>query len=185
MQNIAMVSPLFYHLFKAFNRQQDIKASLLYNCVDSTLIEEKNAEFINQYDWDKARVTTRSRQSSVWDEVSQTHVKKSVKYRVCGSKGLIFINRRKQIIHAERSLINDSDYNVLKNTALYKPYLKGFILADRGFTSKEVRSRLKSYRADIFNRNHVNCEILSPFKKSENKHLDKKNNGNCIRKDGR
>ena len=138
MNNIQLFSKLFKFLFHKFNQFLNIKPSKLLNIVDSTLISEKRTEFINQNDWNSGRVTTR--------------IKDKIKVRVCGSKGLIFINRFNKIYYAERLNINESDQNILKSTAFYQYCLKGILLADRGFSNKTIRKRIKPY-----------CNLISPY----------------------
>lgn len=160
MKNIALFSKVFKYLFHTMNKLLFIKPSQLLNIVDSTLIPEKQSCYITQKDWNLNKVTTRT--------------KDTIKIRTCGSKGLVFINRFNQIYYAELLNINISDMNILKESARYKPYLQGILLADRGFSNKLVRSRLNHDKNNIFDYHKVNCRLISPYRKSENKNLTEK-----------
>ena len=65
---------------------------------------------------------------------------------------MVFCNDKKQIYFADILNINESDQNILKNTAQYIMYLPQFLLADRGFNNKAVKKRLNTF----------NCELISP-----------------------
>ena len=101
MSNIQLFSKLFRFLFYKLNEKLSIKPSKLLNMVDTTLIEEKKLNFINQHDWDSGRVTTR------------INKKNKIKTYTCGSKGLVFLNRFGQIYSANLLNINYSDQNIL------------------------------------------------------------------------
>jgi len=148
MDNIATVAPLMKMLFVIWNHKAKIVASSLWNAVDTTLIVEKEEKSINEKDWKQNRVTTRT-------------VNKN-KVRICGSKGLVFINRNGFVTHAERCRINASDVNFLKDSEFYRRFSKGFLLADRGFQSKIVRARMTSIE---------NCKFISPYQKKQKKDL--------------
>lgn len=165
MKNIALFSQLYFFLFNQVNKQFKIKSSSLLNIVDSTLIPEKKLDFITQTDWNNNRVTTRSKINEY---------KQSVKYRICGSKGLFFINRFKQIYLAKLLNINDSDQNILKDTANYSNELKGILLADRGFNNKTVRKRFNNVKNSIFQQNKQECRLISPTHYKEKEKLTKK-----------
>ena len=165
MKNIALFSQLYFFLFTQFNKELNIKPSSLLNVVDSTLITEKKVDFITQTDWNKNRVTTRSKINEY---------KQSVKYRICGSKGLFFINRFNQIYSAQLLNINDSDQNILKDTARYVNELKGILLADRGFNNKSVRKRFNNVKNSIFQQNTMKCKLISPKHYKEKEKLTKK-----------
>jgi len=161
MNNVLLFSKLFKFLFDEINKRLKIKPSKLLNIVDTTLIEEKEERFINQKDWNSGRVTTRT--------------KHDLKVRTCGSKGLIFMNRFGQVYYGSLLNINYSDQNILKDSAAYNSQLKGFLLADRGFSNKEVRKRINNKGTDIislFNRsNQPVTRLISPYKKVEKKSL--------------
>ncbi len=159
MKNISLFSNLFKYLFNQINEISSIKASSLYNCVDTTLIEEKKQEFICQKDWNKSRVTIRKNKN--------THEKTYI----CGSKGLVFMNRFKQIYRADLLDINYSDQNILKDFSLYLNDLKGFLLADRGFSNKAVRIRLNGIQTSVFQTPQKLCHFISPYHYKENKKL--------------
>ncbi len=158
-----MVSPLVAYLFKKFNKDNQIKASSLYNSIDSTLIAEKNPKFINHKDWQKNRVTTRVSKKPSFDKKTNSWSKINITERICGSKALCILNKQKFIVHAEFFNINTSDANILKDCARYKPFLKGFVLADKGFSNKIVRERLKQDKNNIFKYQHVPCRFISPY----------------------
>lgn len=160
MSNIKTISPLMKYLFHAFNKTHRVKASTLINAVDSTLIEEKQGKSINNQDWVKERVTTRGAGKE--------------KYHVCGSKGLIFINRHKLVYFAEYMPINTSDHNILKDTCNYNNALKGIVLADRGFSNKIVRDRLTQHRNDIWHSDHKRCRLISPYARKSREQLTQK-----------
>ena len=167
MSNIALFSKLFKHLFNSINESLKIIPSKLFNIVDTTLIEEKRSKYITKKDWDLSRVTTRT--------------KDTVKDYTCGSKGLIFINRFRQIYSAKLMNINYSDQNILKDYTNYLSSLKGFLLADRGFSNKAVRERLKliSDKDSIENmfkkpEQIINCKLISPYHYKEDKKLTTK-----------
>lgn len=67
------------------------------------------------------------------------------KIKKVGSKGLVFMNRQGQVYEAHRIEINDSDFNILKETGRYAYALKELVLADRGFKSKTVKDRLATH----------------------------------------
>ena len=160
MSNISLFSSLFKRLFYIFNKINSIEASHFLNIIDSTIIPEKKTEFINQNDWNSSRVTTR--------------IIKKEKIRTCGSKGFILMNRNKQIYHAERLNINESDQNYLKNPHNFTGKLKGILLADRGFSNKLVRDRLSHTKNDIFNHNQPICRLISPYHVKQKEKLTKK-----------
>lgn len=162
MKNVALFSKLFKYLFNQINHLACIQSSSLYNCVDTTLIEEKQSEFITPKDWKQGRVTTRKNKLT------------SEKTHICGSKGLIFMNRFKQIYRADLLDINDSDQNILKDCSVYLKDLKGFLLADRGFSNKAVRARLNGVQTSIFQTSVQRCRLISPYHYKENKTLTNK-----------
>ncbi len=86
----------------------------------------------------------------------------------------IFINKQWFITHYEYLNINESDVNILKSSAQYRPFLKGLVLADRGFASKLVRQRLDNDKNNIFNYERTYCRFISPHRKSEKKQLNLK-----------
>lgn len=154
MNNISLFLRLFKFLFVEINKKLSILPSKFLNIVDTTLIPEKQVNFITQHDWNSGRVTTRT--------------KDKIKTYVCGSKGLIFINRQKKIYHAELLNINFSDQNILKDFTKYISQLKGFLLADRGFSNKAVRERInilgnKNLLQNIFNSNQTTCRLITPY----------------------
>ena len=160
MNNINLFSTLFKHLFYLFNKITNIKASKLLNMIDSTLIPEKDSNFINNKDWSSGRVTTRGLKQD------KTHI--------CGSKGFFMINREGKIYHLERLNINYSDQNYLKNPYFLLNKLKGIVLADRGFSNKAVRERLEHNKTDIFNYDKPVCRLISPYRVNQLKKLTTK-----------
>jgi hypothetical protein len=162
MSNIQLFSKLFKFLFHKINEDLCIKPSKLLNIVDTTLIEEKKVNFINQYDWDSGRVTTR------------TNKQNKNKLYTCGSKGLIFLNRFGQIYSANLLNINHSDQNILKDFSFYIKELKGILLADRGFSNKSVRERLRFIKNSIFETNKPICRLISPYHVKQNIKLTNK-----------
>lgn len=78
---------------------------------------------------------------------------------------MFFINRKGFIYYAKRLKINDSDQNILKDSAFYAPYLKDFLLADRGFQNKRVREHIQ---------NIYGCRFISPYLKKQKETLTKK-----------
>jgi len=162
MKNIALFSKLFKYLFHSINKLLLISPSKLLNMVDTTLIHEKQDKFINQKDWNKGRVTTR--------------IKNNITTHVCGSKGLVFMNKFKQIYHAELVNINYSDHNFFKDSAYYFQFLKGILLADAGFSCKEVRHRLENYFSNmnsIFQQKEK-LHFISPYHYKQNLKLTQK-----------
>lgn len=149
MSNITLFSNLFRYLFYSINSLLKISPSKLLNIVDTTLIPEKKPDFITKDDWTKSRVTSR--------------IKDGKKNYICGSKALVFINRAKKIYYVERLGINSSDQNILKSTAYYKYCLKGILLADRGFSNNNVRTRIIPY-----------CMFISPYHYKSKLKLTKK-----------
>lgn len=160
MSNISLFSNLFKRLFYIFNKINCIQPSKLLNIIDSTIIPEKQTKFISQNDWSLNRVTTR--------------IENKFKVRNCGSKGFFLINRNKQIYHAERLNINESDQNYLKNPHNLVNKLKGILLADRGFSNKLVRERLNHNKTDIFNYDKPVCRLISPYKTNQKEKLTNK-----------
>ena len=159
MSNIKTVSPLMGFIFNEFNKSNHVKAGIL-NIVDTTLIEEKQAKHINGVDWQRERVTTRGKDAS--------------KYHVCGSKGLVFINRSNLVYFAKLLPINTSDQNILKDTCHYDHALKGIVLADRGFNNKLLRERLQEHKNDIWNIRGPDCRLISPYVKKSKTQLTPK-----------
>ena len=133
MHNVNKLAKLAIHIFNYVKKLFNIKKTTIA-IVDTTLIEEKKQDFINRKNWKNHRVTTRK------------------KKHICGSKGLIFLNDKKQVIYANLLSINYSDHNILKNSAYYQPYLSKYLLADRGFNNKIAKTRLKTF----------NCKLISP-----------------------
>lgn len=167
MSNISLFSKLFKFLFTHINKVLNIKPSMLVNMVDTTLIIEKKAESIIQKDWDLGCVTTRI----------QKYTK--LKTYICGSKGLVFLNKQGQIYYARLLNINFSDQNILKDFSLYIQELKGFVLADRGFNNKAVRLRINHIGnqqsvINMFSQNQAMCRLISPSHYKEKKQLTDK-----------
>ena len=160
IKNIALFSTLFKLLFYIFNQINFIKASNFMNIIDSTIITEKQAKFINQDDWNSNKVTTR--------------IENEIKIKTCGSKGFFLINRHHQIYHAQRLNINYSDQNYLKNPHNLTSKLRGIILADRGFSNKVVRERLNHNKNDIFSYDKPICRLISPYRNNQKEKLTKK-----------
>ena len=156
MINIQLFSKLFRFLFYKLNEKLYIKPSKLLNMVDTTLIEEKKLNFINQHDWDSGRVTTR------------INKKNKIKTYTCGSKGLVFLNRFGQIYSANLLNINYSDQNILKDFSFYIKELNGILLADRGFSNKAVRERLNHIKTSVFETNKPLCRLISPYNVKQN-----------------
>ena len=156
MSNIQLFSKLFRFLFYKLNEKLSIKPSKLLNMVDTTLIEEKKLNFINQHDWDFGRVTTR------------INKKNKIKTYTCGSKGLVFLNRFGQIYSANLLNINYSDQNILKDFSFYIKELNGILLADRGFSNKAVRERLNHIKTSVFETNKPLCRLISPYNVKQN-----------------
>lgn len=162
MSNIQLFSKLFRFLFYKLNEKLSIKPSKLLNMVDTTLIEEKKLNFINQNDWDSGRVTTR------------INKKNKIKTYTCGSKGLVFLNRFGQIYSANLLNINYSDQNILKDFSFYIKELNGILLADRGFSNKAVRERLNHIKTSVFETNKPLCRLISPYNVKQNIKLTEK-----------
>ena len=156
MSNIQLFSKLFRFLFYKLNEKLSIKPSKLLNMVDTTLIEEKKLNFINQNDWDSGRFTTR------------INKKNKIKTYTCGSKGLVFLNRFGQIYSANLLNINYSDQNILKDFSFYIKELNGILLADRGFSNKAVRERLNHIKTSVFETNKPLCRLISPYNVKQN-----------------
>ena len=156
MSNIQLFSKLFRFLFYKLNEKLSIKPSKLLNMVDTTLIEEKKLNFINQHDWDSGRVTTR------------INKKNKIKTYTCGSKGLVFLNRFGQIYSANLLNINYSDQNILKDFSFYIKELNGILLADRGFSNKAVRERLNHIKTSVFETNKPLRRLISPYNVKQN-----------------
>ena len=156
MSNIQLFSKLFRFLFYKLNEKLSIKPSKLLNMVDTTLIEEKKLNFINQNDWDSGRVTTR------------INKKNKIKTYTCGSKGLVFLNRFGQIYSANLLNINYSDQNILKDFSFYIKELNGILLADRGFSNKAIRERLNHIKTSVFETNKPLCRLISPYNVKQN-----------------
>ena len=168
MKNIQLFSRLFKFLFNKINEELSIKSSKFLNIVDTTLIEEKKVDFINQKDWDSGRVTARINKNN------KNNNNKINKVYTCGSKGLIFLNRFGQIYSANLLPINFSDQNILKDHTYYLKELKGIILADKGFNNKAARERLNHIQTSIFQTNKPVCRLISPYHyKEKNKLTDK------------
>jgi len=162
LKNIRLFSKLFKYLFNQINKKLLISPSKLLNMVDTTLIPEKQAKFIHQKDWKQNRVTTR--------------VKDNITTHVCGSKGLIFMNKFNQIYHAELVNINYSDHNFFKDSAYYFQFLKGILLADSGFSCKEVRHRLENYFSNMNSifKQKEKLHFISPYHYKQKLKLNQK-----------
>jgi hypothetical protein len=160
MSNVKTIAPLMKYLFNLFNRTQNVKPSTLVNIVDTTLINDKQTKSIHRRDWKNERVTTRG--SGV------------DKYHVCGVKGLVFMNRQKLVYLAEFMPINNSDQNILKSTCNYNNALKGFVLADRGFSNKVVRDRITNNKNDIWHNDDLRCRLISPYVRKSKTQLTEK-----------
>lgn len=163
MKNIGGLCPLFKLLFKSFNKTYNIKSSQLFNIVDTSLISIKQSKSIQQKDFDQNKVTVRKeKKRNVHTNHKHTN---QVKVYICGYKALVFLNRRKQITHAEILNINSSDQNVLKQPLAYmaRGLIQGFLLADRGFNNKEVRKRLQSIAEDENLQQLPKTKLISPF----------------------
>lgn len=126
-----LMEKIFYFICKKIKIHKTI-----VNTVDTTLIAEKQEAFINSKDWKIHKVTTRKKQ------------------HICGSKGLFFINNNQQIYHAQLLNINESDQNILKNSAQYHDKLGKVLLADRGFNNKLTKQRLKTFNCTLISPNH-------------------------------
>lgn len=137
--NIKFFSLLMEDFFVFTKKKYHIKKSNT-NIVDTTLIEEKKEKFINQKDWKVNRVTTRTENSKT------THI--------CGSKGLVFCNLLGQVYFANLLNINYSDQNILKDSAIYSNHLSKYLLADRGFNSKNAKQRLLYFDCKLIAPNH-------------------------------
>lgn len=148
MKNIILFAPLWRLIFLRINEKLDIKPSKLLNIVDTTLVAKKQDKYITQKDFNKKLVTKRSK----------IHLGKSISYYICGIKILVFLNRFGKIYYARILNINYSDQNIFKDSALYLPYTKGFLLADRGFSNNNVRKRV----------NTNDCKLVSPVHYKQN-----------------
>ena len=153
IKNINLMSRLMQPLFYQFNRQYGVIPSEDYNSIDTTIIEEKSQKSINKKDWNRKRVTTRN----------------GLHY--CGSKGLFFLNQHGFITRADRIDINQSDHNILKEIRYYSAYLRGNVLADRGFSSKLVRKRFVDANNDHYQPLFYPCKLISPYKKLSKEQL--------------
>lgn len=151
MHHVQTCAKLLPILFNEVNQTLGIKPSSLYNIVDSTLIPEKEEKYITAQDWGKNRVTTRVVQKN--------------KIHICGSKGLVFLNRKHQVTQAQILPINTSDQNIFKDPLLYLRQLDGVLLADRGFNSALVRSRIQAVSR---------CRFISPYLKKQKVQLTQK-----------
>lgn len=147
VKNINLMAKLMQFLFYQFNIEKNITATADYNIIDTTIIIEKETKSISKKDWDTQRVTTRD------------------KIHYCGSKGLVFLNQHGLITRADRIKINASDHNILKDIRLYSHYLRGNILADRGFSSKLVRERFIEANSNFYQPLPYPCNLVSPYVK--------------------
>ena len=148
-QNIDACSKLAPLMLIQYNKLAHIKASSLFNVVDTSLIPTKQEQHISKSDFEHNKVTIRS--------VSDR------KKFICGLKFLVLINRQGLIIKANVLSINTPDIDVTKNPYQYG-LPPGILLADKGFNSHMVQQRLK------------NCGIrlLSPYKTNQKQQLSEK-----------
>lgn len=148
MKNLRVISPIVAGIHAKILQRGAIVASSLINYVDSSLLTTKESRNIRSKDYVKHMVTSRKKE------------------KFCGYKGLVFMNRFKQIYHASLHNINVSDNNFLKDIAYYADMLKGVMLMDMGFSNRISRERFK-YVAD-------KATMISPFKKKQKKQLTTK-----------
>lgn len=147
MHNIQLCSKLIKALFYNYNKTISIQPSTQFNIVDSTLIPTLLPESIKQKHFNENKVTLR--------------IKNNVKHYIAGIKAFLFINKQKYIYRGDLMNINTPDNIITKNPITYN--LKGILLADRGFNSKEIRKR--SYGL---------YRLISPYRKTEKKTLSLK-----------
>ena len=145
MSNIHALCPLVKVLFFKINERHKIKVSSILNIVDTSLLPSIEGKSIRDRHYKAKQVTVRDGE------------------KICGHKGLFFINRRKQIYSIKLMNINYSDFNILKDSELYRPQLYGVVLADKGFNSLMVRNRVNKL-----------CRFISPYKKKQKLQLSNK-----------
>lgn len=147
MKNLKVIAPLWGVLEKLHKEQSSISFDDL-TIIDTSLLPCKEEKSISPKDWEKKRVTIRTNTTS--------------KIYICGEKWLAVINSQKQIVFNQLLNINYSDQNILKN-----PYMlvsqglrQGVLLADRGFSNKNVRKGFA-----FLNHEKINCSVrlVSPF----------------------
>lgn len=147
MKNLATLSPLVVVIHQYVLKHYNIHKSSLFNAVDSTLLPTKEEASIRDKDYRKGMVTKRNSQS------------------ICGYKGLVFLNKKKQVYFCNVFNINYSDHNFLKDIALYEQLLAGLVLTDKGFSNNIVRERFKTVD---------HAKLISPYKKNQKTQLTPK-----------
>jgi len=148
-QNLDLCAKLSGLVFIQFNRTSRIEPSSLYNVIDTSLIPTKKPQHLSKKDFDQGKVTVRQGLEG--------------KLFVHGLKWLAVVNRQGLIVKSQTLGINTPDIDVTKNPYQYG-LPKGILLADKGFNSKEVRSRLQG----------CSIRLISPFKSNQTQQLSDK-----------
>lgn len=133
MKRLARVARLATWIFSR-HAQENVPASSQEHSIDSSLLPVKSEANIRQKDWEAGRVTTRKREGK--------------KVHICGEKALVVVDADSFITHQSlMPSINDSDMNVLKSPMWMarRGIRKGLLLADRGFSCKAVRERIRTF----------------------------------------
>ena len=148
-KNFDVVSKLMPLIFSKFNEMHKIKASRMYNVLDTTLIPTKRSQSITDKDFKAGDVTIRD-------------VEK-IRHYISGLKLFALMNRERFIFKAAALNINTPDIDAVKNPFYYS-IPKGILLADKAFNSQMVRDRLKGY----------GTRLISPFKANQKQQLTDK-----------
>ena len=148
-KNFDVVAKLMPLIFSKFNEMHKIKASRMYNVLDTTLIPTKRSQSITDKDFKVGDVTIRN-------------VEK-IRHYISGLKLFALMNRERFIFKAAALNINTPDIDAVKNPFYYS-IPKGILLADKAFNSQMVRDRLKGY----------GTRLISPFKANQKQQLTDK-----------
>lgn len=140
MHALGVLAPLWQVLEAKFRQDNGIEFDQV-TVVDSSLLPSKEPHGIRDKDWKKGRVTVRKRQA----ESDKTPVTE----RICGEKWLLSINSRKQMVFSGLlPSINTSDASVFKQpyTWVRRGLRHGFLVVDRGFSHRAMRTRIAGLR---------------------------------------
>ena len=137
MHGLGLVAPLWRHLERSYREQHSIGFDGK-TLVDSSLLPAKEESNIRSKDWAAGRCTVRP-----MDQGSR---------KICGEKMLTVLNSVGQIVSCGlMPTINSSDDHVFKQPLSWarQGLRQGFLLADRGFSNKAVRTGIDFLRKTL------------------------------------
>lgn len=139
MHGMAMAAPLWGLLLDRHQSQQGIVFDDL-TLADSSLLPSKDEGSISKKDWLAGRATVRP------------GVDKQGKTRICGEKLMAVSNSRRQLVLSLlMTSINSADDHVFKQPYQWacRGLRKGFLLVDRGFSNRAMRSGFEVLRKTL------------------------------------